>query len=139
MRTEGVYTYLCRKCGTFFAVVSRFTVSTDYYEVLKCPKCGGDASIHGEGHISHQPYESNKSLQETSAIEFSVLKSDVQETTYPIILKVEHVAEIMGVSKRVAYELMEYKGFPLFRVGRLKRVNREAFFRWLEKQNGFYT
>jgi excisionase family DNA binding protein len=53
---------------------------------------------------------------------------------YPLILNADHVAEIMGVSKRIAYELMEYKGFPLIRVGRLKRVNREAFFGWLEQQ-----
>jgi excisionase family DNA binding protein len=55
-------------------------------------------------------------------------------TDYPLILTVDHVSEIMGVSKRIAYELMEYKGFPLIRIGRLKRVNREAFFGWLEKQ-----
>jgi excisionase family DNA binding protein len=55
-------------------------------------------------------------------------------TDYPLILTVDHVSEIMGVSKRIAYEMMEYKGFPLIRIGRLKRVNREAFFSWLEKQ-----
>jgi excisionase family DNA binding protein len=55
-------------------------------------------------------------------------------TDYPLILTVDHVSEIMGVSKRIAYEMMEYKGFPLIRIGRLKRVNREAFFGWLEKQ-----
>lgn len=53
---------------------------------------------------------------------------------YPLILTAEHIAEIMGVSKRIAYEIMEYKGFPLIRLGRLKRVNREAFFKWVEKQ-----
>ena len=55
-------------------------------------------------------------------------------TDYPIMLTADHIAEIMGVSKRIAYEFMEYKGFPLIRVGRLKRVNRDAFFNWLEKQ-----
>lgn len=53
---------------------------------------------------------------------------------YPLILNAEHIAEIMGVSKRIAYELMEYQGFPLVRVGRLKRVNRDAFFTWLEQK-----
>lgn len=53
---------------------------------------------------------------------------------YPLILTADHVAEIMGVSKRIAYEMMEYKGFPLIRLGRLKRVNREAFFGWLEQR-----
>lgn len=55
-------------------------------------------------------------------------------TDYPLILTADHISEIMGVSKRIAYEMMEYKGFPLIRVGRLKRVNRESFFCWLEKQ-----
>lgn len=58
----------------------------------------------------------------------------MKTTDYPLILNADHVAEIMGVSKRIAYELMEYKGFPLIRVGRLKRVNREAFFGWLESR-----
>ena len=54
---------------------------------------------------------------------------------YPIILKVEHVAEILGITQRHAYEVMEQKGFPLIRIGRLKRVNRDAFFKWLEQQS----
>lgn len=53
---------------------------------------------------------------------------------YPLILTADHVAEIMGISKRVAYELMEYKGFPLIRLGRLKRVNRDSFFQWLNSR-----
>ncbi len=55
-------------------------------------------------------------------------------TDYPLILTADHVAEIMGVCKRIAYEIMEHKGFPLIRVGRLKRVHKEAFFSWLDKQ-----
>jgi excisionase family DNA binding protein len=54
---------------------------------------------------------------------------------YPLILNAAHIAEIMGVSKRIAYEIMEYKGFPLVRVGRLKRVNKESFFNWLDSQS----
>ncbi|RKD71405.1 hypothetical protein ATL39_2802 [Sinobaca qinghaiensis] len=53
---------------------------------------------------------------------------------FPLLLKVEHVADIIGCSKRVAYELMELTDFPLLRMGRLKRVQREAFFSWLESQ-----
>jgi excisionase family DNA binding protein len=52
----------------------------------------------------------------------------------PLILKVEQIAEIMGVSKRRAYEIMDLKSFPLMRIGRSKRVSREAFFQWLEEQ-----
>jgi excisionase family DNA binding protein len=53
---------------------------------------------------------------------------------YPLILKAEHVAEILGISKRKAYEVMDYTDFPLVRLGRSKRVGRDAFFKWIETQ-----
>jgi excisionase family DNA binding protein len=55
---------------------------------------------------------------------------------YPLVLTVNEIMEILGVGKRVAYELMDMKDFPCVKVGpRLKRVNREAFFAWLEQQS----
>lgn len=51
---------------------------------------------------------------------------------YPMVLKAGHVAEILSVSKRFAYEVMEYKDFPLIRLGSAKRVQKDAFFRWLD-------
>ncbi|MCM3761837.1 helix-turn-helix domain-containing protein [Alkalihalobacillus oceani] len=57
------------------------------------------------------------------------MKSD-----YPLILKAEHISEIIGCSKRVAYEVMDRADFPLVRMGRLKRVEREAFFEWIGSQ-----
>lgn len=51
---------------------------------------------------------------------------------YPLILKAEHISEIIGCSKRIAYELMEQADFPLVRMGRLKRVERDAFFIWFK-------
>jgi hypothetical protein len=51
---------------------------------------------------------------------------------YPIILTADHISEILSVTKHHAYEMMKYEGFPLIRIGRLKRVNRENFFDWLE-------
>jgi hypothetical protein len=53
---------------------------------------------------------------------------------YPIILTAAHIAEIMHISKTIAYEVMEYKGFPLIRIGRCKRVNRDEFFKWLQSR-----
>ncbi|MEH7514131.1 helix-turn-helix domain-containing protein [Gottfriedia acidiceleris] len=52
----------------------------------------------------------------------------------PIILTAEHVANILSCTKSHVYEMMERKDFPLIRVGRLKRVNRDQFFDWLNKQ-----
>lgn len=53
---------------------------------------------------------------------------------YPLVLHARHMAEIIGVSTRVAYEIMEKTGFPLIRIGRCKRVARDAFFKWLNEQ-----
>lgn len=70
-----------------------------------------------------QPLTPDKRQQEP------VFKTNI--TDYPILMRVEHVAEILNVSKRVAYEIMDEKGFPLIRIRRSKRVNREDFFEWL--------
>ena len=53
----------------------------------------------------------------------------------PLILQAEDIASILGISKNGAYELMKQKGFPVIQVGRLKRVNRDAFFKWMEQQH----
>ena len=53
---------------------------------------------------------------------------------YPLVLNATHIAEIIGVSKRVAYEIMEISNFPLIRIGRCKRVTREGLFKWLNEQ-----
>jgi hypothetical protein len=42
--------------------------------------------------------------------------------------------EILGIGKRIAYELMDQQGFPVVRIGRLKKVNRDAFFNWIDQQ-----
>ena len=53
---------------------------------------------------------------------------------YPIILTAVHLSEILMVSKSTAYELMEQKTFPLIKLGRSKRVLRDAFFNWLTQE-----
>lgn len=128
MRTEGVYTYLCKKCGTFFAVVSRFAVAGDYSESLLCPKCNDNAAIHGEGYINHEVYEA-----EAITIIHEAEERGYPDDNYPNLLTAKHVAEIIGVSKRVAYEIMELKEFPLIRLGRLKRVRKDKFYEWLNE------
>ncbi|PAQ14755.1 DNA-binding protein [Bacillaceae bacterium SAOS 7] len=54
---------------------------------------------------------------------------------YPLILTVEHIAEILAVSKPTAYELMNEIDFPLIRIGRCKRVQRDEFFQWLSRHS----
>lgn len=52
---------------------------------------------------------------------------------YPSLLNAKHVSEILGVSLRFAYELMEKKDFPLVRIGRTKRVKKEDLVAWIDK------
>ncbi|KAA2400552.1 helix-turn-helix domain-containing protein [Bacillus cereus] len=51
---------------------------------------------------------------------------------YPIVLNVDHVAQILAVSNSTVYEIMRHKGFPLINIGNRKRVLREEFFNWLK-------
>ncbi|TYS91946.1 helix-turn-helix domain-containing protein [Rossellomorea aquimaris] len=52
---------------------------------------------------------------------------------YPLVLTAKDIQEILGVGKRKSYEIMEEKGFPIVRLGgKLKRVNRDDFFEWLD-------
>jgi excisionase family DNA binding protein len=52
---------------------------------------------------------------------------------YPIVLTVKEVMEILHIGKRIAYALMDHADFPTIRIGKLKRVNRDSFFNWIEK------
>ncbi|APH07218.1 hypothetical protein A9C19_20680 (plasmid) [Bacillus weihaiensis] len=54
------------------------------------------------------------------------------------LLKADEVAKIIGKSKRVAYEIMDEKDFPLIRIRRSKRVLKSDFFEWL-RQSRFNT
>ncbi|SFX82411.1 hypothetical protein SAMN04487866_1326 [Thermoactinomyces sp. DSM 45891] len=53
---------------------------------------------------------------------------------YDLILRPKDIASIMKFSIQKAYEMMEEAGFPLIRKGRLKRVQRDSFFQWLDQQ-----
>lgn len=58
----------------------------------------------------------------------------MEKNNYPLVLSVRHIQEILGVSKRRAYEIMDVEGFPLIRMGRSKRAPRDKFFEWLERE-----
>ena len=53
----------------------------------------------------------------------------------PLILKVKQVAEVLGVSRKVAYNLTRRKDFPAVRVGEKRVViPRDHFLRWLNEK-----
>jgi predicted DNA-binding transcriptional regulator AlpA len=58
----------------------------------------------------------------------------MERKDYPILLTAVEISQILGVSKRVAYEIMDTTDFPLIKIRRSKRVNREDFFNWLDKK-----
>ena len=51
----------------------------------------------------------------------------------PLVLDVEDIQRIMGISRTSAYELVHTPGFPAFRSGRLIKVSKAAFFEWMKK------
>jgi len=51
--------------------------------------------------------------------------------SYPPILTVKEISQLLKVSKPTAYMLMDNEDFPLIRIGRCKRVLRDEFFLWL--------
>ncbi|WP_191556577.1 helix-turn-helix domain-containing protein [Metabacillus idriensis] len=54
------------------------------------------------------------------------------QKNFPFIMTAKHVAEILGINVKKAYQVMEQKDFPLIRIGTHKKVNREAFFNWID-------
>ena len=50
----------------------------------------------------------------------------------PLILSAPQVAEFLGISRSLAYQLFRQKDFPTIQVGRRKLVRREALLAWLD-------
>jgi excisionase family DNA binding protein len=54
---------------------------------------------------------------------------------YPPMMTVAEVAAYLNVCTRVAYRLVKTPGFPLLKLSpKGWRVNRDAFFEWLEEE-----
>jgi predicted DNA-binding transcriptional regulator AlpA len=53
---------------------------------------------------------------------------------YPITMTAKDVSQILGISPRVAYDIMEAEDFPLIRIGRHKKVHRDKFFQWMDQK-----
>lgn len=54
----------------------------------------------------------------------------------PLVMDVDDVAEALHLDKRNAQMVMRRADFPSFAVTKRKRrINREAFLRWLEEQS----
>ena len=54
----------------------------------------------------------------------------------PLFLNADTVAKALGIAISSAYELMQEKDFPIFKVGNRKFVEKEKFRQWIEAQSG---
>lgn len=53
-----------------------------------------------------------------------------------LTVTVEEMAEIVGVSRPTAYDLIHKEGFPTVRIGRRIVIPLDSLKRWLEEQAG---
>ena len=54
----------------------------------------------------------------------------------PLMLSVQEIAKVLGISKTSAYELVRSKGFPVLKIGSRLVVPKEKFREWVEQNTG---
>jgi excisionase family DNA binding protein len=52
----------------------------------------------------------------------------------PIMLNADQVAQVLGISRAGAYQLMHSKDFPTLRIGKRMVVPKEMLSKWLEEK-----
>lgn len=66
----------------------------------------------------------------------------MKESTYktyeelPLFLNADTVAQVLGIAKSSAYELMHEKDFPAIRVGNRMLVEKSKFKAWANEKSG---
>lgn len=52
----------------------------------------------------------------------------------PLVLKVDEMAQVLGISRKLAYQLVRRDGFPAVRVGKKRLViPRDRLIQWLNE------
>ena len=54
----------------------------------------------------------------------------------PLMLNVQMIADVLGISRSKAYELVSSNGFPSLKLGNRIIVPREQFVEWVRKSAG---
>ena len=54
----------------------------------------------------------------------------------PLYLNAETISKALGIAISSAYELMQEKDFPTFKVGSRKLVEKEKFRKWVDEHSG---
>ena len=57
----------------------------------------------------------------------------------PLMLTVIDVAEVLGISRTGAYELVRQEGFPTLSIGKRIVIPKEEFVRWIRDNTGKTT
>ncbi len=52
----------------------------------------------------------------------------------PITLNAEQLAQVLGISRGNAYNLMHAKGFPTLKIGKRMVVQKDKLIQWMESQ-----
>ncbi|MBE0448813.1 MAG: helix-turn-helix domain-containing protein [Actinobacteria bacterium] len=52
----------------------------------------------------------------------------------PVMLKVEEVAEVLGISRVLAFNMVKAEDFPAVRIGRRIVIPRDKFLDWLDRK-----
>ena len=52
----------------------------------------------------------------------------------PLMLSVTDMAEVLGISRAGAYELVKTEGFPAFSIGSRIIIPKEEFIAWIKRQ-----
>ncbi|MEL7658822.1 MAG: helix-turn-helix domain-containing protein, partial [Bacillota bacterium] len=56
------------------------------------------------------------------------------DKTSNVTLNVADIADILGISRSIAYQLVRQKDFPKIRIGKRIIIPRDNFFSWLNRQ-----
>ena len=57
----------------------------------------------------------------------------MRRSELPEVMTIKDVQEFLKISKNTAYDLIKREEFPVVRLGRLLRINREKFLEWFDK------
>ena len=55
---------------------------------------------------------------------------------YPAILNANQLAEILGISRASAYQLLHMDSFPTLRIGKRMLVPKEKLMLWIDQHRG---
>ena len=54
----------------------------------------------------------------------------------PLALSADDVAQVLGISRAKAYELMHSKNFPTIKIGKPMSVPKDKLIEWIHRQMG---